>query len=382
MRKGGWRYPNFSSHPGFVPVDPDKVRFVQERIAGGAAPSSIVPESAQVAAQIALGKASKDTAQRFAGLVNYQPGTKGTMPMGLGYVQAARIGSLVLPEWQSPKEKASYPVTGTEKLVTNDKKVGINGSVDEIDGAITWPTLELGGYGAKVYIDDREREEAAGNMPPGMTIDAWKLDMVQTSTETLKERHQATFVKATGNYASGSHYTTLSGSTQWSHASGVPIDDIAGKRRTVTKASLGDVDLFWLTEDSFTAIRKNPQVIAAVQYTGTRELPGTMISAGTLVALFNMNIAIAGARGATAPGGTVSEFWGQDAGILCTGGGNPMNVRFGITVTKTGWPVVLIDREPNRGLKGSDKVQYADEWGIQSIKNSAGFLWINASTAY
>ena len=42
-----------------------------------------------------------------------------------------------------------------------------------------------------------------------------------------------------GNYASGTYYTTLSGSTQWSHASGVMIDDVAGRKRTVAKGEIG-----------------------------------------------------------------------------------------------------------------------------------------------
>lgn len=370
-KRGRWRYRSIQDHPNFMGIDPEKVDFMRKRIAEKM-PSGILDE---------------ETRAQFASPGQYRPTTRAMFPAGLGYVQAPYIGSLVLPEWEStpvggrPKNQASYPVTGTERYEINDKPLAPGAEPDSVDIVVSFATITLEEYGGTVMVTDLERDEAAGNLA-NLDLDTYKLGVVQTQTETLKEKHQATAVKTTGNYASGTYYTTLSGSTQWSHASGTMIDDVAGRKRTVAKGCFEEADLLWLSPDAFTAARKNAQVLAAVQYGGDKIAPGTMVPPATLVALFNMNIAIGGARNATTPGGTPSEIWGQDAGIVCTGNGQLLGVRFGVTGGSQAYPYQATERKALVAGRGGDKSIYTDAWKTKIVKSTAGFLWVNASAAY
>lgn len=370
-QRGTWRYNSIADHPEYVPIDPEKVAFMRKRISERM-PTGVVSDAVR---------------ETFAAPAQYRPATRSMFPGGLGYVQTAYIGSLVLPEWQAqpvggrPKEQASYPVTGTEKFTINDREIGPGEKPDRVDIAVSFTALTLKVYGGSVMVEDRERDEAAGNLA-GLDLDMYKLGVIETATNTLKEKHQATLVKTTGNYSSGTYYTTLSGSTQWSHASGVAIDNIAGAKRTVAKGALEDPDLLWLSPDAFTALRKNAQVLTAVQYGGDKVSPGTMVPPSTLVALFGLNIAIGGARNATTPGGAVSEIWGQDAGLVCTAPGQMLGVRFGVTATSTAYPYQATERQGLIGGRGGDESVYTDAWKVAVVKNTAGYLWVNASTAY
>lgn len=365
--RSGWRFLNLSEHPNFVPVDMDKVRHVQKALAEGKVPTNVLPAEVQLAA-----------------VGSYLPPQKEIAPIALGYVQGAPIGSLVLPEFTSNKRKAAIPTLGAEKFAVNDKPIGTGGSVDEVDTSIDWLEVEVKAYGGKTYVDDDERDEAAGNLPPGVSVEGIKIDRLVTAYDTLKEQHQATFVRTTSNYATSpsNFYDTLAGPTQWSHKDSTPITDWATKRRLIQKNGLSDPDLGWLSGDALLALRMNPQILETVKYTGTQDKPGNMVPIDVLVALFGMNLAVASMVSAAYPGATAAELWGQDAGMVCTGRGQVVGLRFGATATHSKYPFESIERDGERGGRGSDRIRHSDAWGLKSLKTNCGFLWVNASEAY
>lgn len=377
-KQGRFTYQNFSDHPNFVPIDPDKVDFIQKRL--DELPEAVLPESTRAKFR----ELRQIQEQTLAALGNYRPATRAMFPGGIGYVQAPLVGSLVVPEWTDTsgnKEQASYPVCGTERFVINTKKIGISSDADLIDVGITFSSITVDVYGHKVRADAREVSEAAGNHA-GLSVDAYKIGVADDATKTTKEYLQAQLVRTSGNYASSTYYATKSGSTQWSHASGTPVDDIAGARRTVFKGSLGQVDLTWMSGDAFTAFRRNAQVLASVTGLGSMDRPATMLSAESCVALLGMNLVIADAHYAATPGGTVAQIWGQDAGVVCTNPGSPIGVRFGVTATTSAYPYVASDAKPTSGGRGVTEYLVTDGFTPTVTKNTGGFLFINASAAY
>ncbi|MDP2317459.1 MAG: hypothetical protein Q8P41_31535 [Pseudomonadota bacterium] len=361
----GWRYLHLSDHPNFVPVDPDRVRHVQKALADGKIPSSVIPTDVQLAA-----------------VGSYLPPQKEIAPLALGYVQGVPIGSLVIPEFTSLKRKAAIPSFGAEKFAVNDKPIGTGGSVDDVDTSISWLETAIEAYGGKTYVDDDERDEAAGNLPPGISVEGVKLDRLVTSYDTLKEKHQATFARNTANYATSpsNFFDTLAATTQWTHADSTPVTDWARARRKIQKYGLTDVDLGWLSGDAATALRMNPQILAAVKWTG--EKPGNMVPIDFLVALFGMNLAVASMVASAYPGETPSELWGQDAGMVATGRGQVLGRRFAATATHAKYPYESVERDGDRGGRGSDRIRHSDAWGLKSLATNAGYLFINAAEAY
>ncbi len=346
----------------FTEVDPELVTFIRNKLKEGAIPTSIVPAEVQ----------------HFAAIGNYQPATRTTLPMALGYVQAPFIGSELLPEFVGgADEQASYPTFGFEKFYAAGDAVAMAGELQESDVTVTWTTVALDVYGKKAYVDRRERS-AAVTLPIG--IDAYKMAVIETQVKTQKEKAQADFMRSTGNYLSSTYYSTLSGSTQWSHASGVPITDVVTKSDVIRQAVRVSPDVFWTGERGLQALRRNAQVIESVKYTGTRGLPGNMVPIDTLVALFGKTIVIGGAGGTTTPGGTsATDLWDDDAGLVCTGLSQVEAVRFGITVGSAGYPNIRTFPDENRGAKGSDAMTYSDAWKLKSIKNTAAYLWADVT---
>lgn len=368
----GWRYRRLSDHPDFRPVDPDFVKFVQQRLANGSVPSSVLSSDARAVVE-----------ERLAAATKYLPPQATVTPFGLGVVQTPLIGSLVLPEWQSNKRKAAIPVFNADKFAVNDKKLSTGAEPDEVDTSIDWLEVSVEAYGGKTYVDDDERDEAAGNLPPGVSVEGVKLDRLVTAYDTLKEKHQATFVRTVGNYATapGNFYEVCAGASQWSHLDADPLAQWIKATRWIEKYGLGVADRGWLSADSFMALRTNKQIIETVKYTGTRDLPGNMVPVETLVALLGVDLVIARALAADYPGATPSELWGQDAGLVATGQGRTVARRFGVTATHVKYPYEAIERDGDRGGRGSDRLRHSDAWGVKGLNNNCGWLWQNAAAS-
>lgn len=366
----GWRYRRLSDHPDFRPVDPDFVRFVQTRLANGAVPSNVLPSEARAIVE-----------ERLAAATKYLPPQATVTPFGLGVVQTERIGSLILPEYQSSKRKAAIPVFGAEKFAVNDKELSTGAEPDEVDTSIDWLEVAVKAYGGKTYVDDDERDEAAGNLPPGVSVEGIKLERLTTSYDTLKEKHQATFVRSTSNYATtpGNFFDVCAGASQWSHPDSDPLTQWVKAIRWIEKYGLGVGDRGWLSADSFMALRKNKQIIEAVKFTGTRDLPGNMVPLETLVALLGVDLVVARALSADYPGATPAELWGQDAGLVASGQGRTVARRFGVTATHVKYPYESIERDGDRGGRGSDRLRHSDAWGIKGLNNNCGWLFQNAA---
>jgi phage I-like protein len=318
--------------------------------------------------------------QRFAALSSFQPAARTTLPMGLGFYQAPFIGTEILQEFVGgPDERAAWPTYGLEKFDGSTKAVGIGATPAESDLLVTWNTVNLQVYARTINIDRRSRA-ASVTLPEG--LDTTAAENVRTQVETGKEQAIAAFMNTTANYLDSGFYTTLSGANQWSHASGVPLTNIPNAMAHVRKAVRTWPDLLVLSADAFIAIRRNPQVLSAVQYTGTLARPGQMVPIETLIALFGMSVVVGEAGGGVLPDGSdVADVWGQDAYIVVTGSGKVVAPRFGALITAGGYPKVRMWPREDRGANGADAITFSDAWNPFSVAKGAAYHWINASAA-
>ena len=342
-------------------LDLDLIKKVHEAMKSGKIPDNVFPG-----------------VQRFAALSSFQPSARTTLPMGLGFYQAPFIASEILQEFVGgPDERAAWPTYGLEKFDGSHNAVGIGATPAESDLLVTWNAVNLKVFARTVNIDRRSRA-ASVTLPEG--LDTTAADNVRTQVETGKEEDVALFMNTDANYLDSSFYTTLSGATQWSNASGVPLTNIPNAMAHVRKAVRTWPDLLVLSADAFIAIRRNPQVLAAVQYTGTLARPGQMVPIETLIALFGMSVVVGEAGGGLLPDGSdVSDVWGQDAYIVVTGTGKVVAPRFGALITAGGYPKVRMWPREDRGATGSDAITFSDAWAAFSVAKGAAYHWKNAS---
>lgn len=312
--------------------------------------------------------------QTAASLSNYQPSTVSTMG-GVGYMQSGFIGSQLLPEViASPdgQEQASFPVFGKEMFFSADDVVAVSGAVKRSDLAITWTTAKLDVHAKEAYLDAREQRAAQA---VGIDIAAQKVALARTQVETRKEVLAATLLTTTANYASATYYGTLSGTTQWSHASSAPLTAIEAKKEVVRAAIGVRPNVLWLSPTAYAALRFNAQIIGIVNGGSTKANPGAPVGADVLAAILGLNIFVGDAVKTTTVGGASSDVWNDCAGLLYVGGNDLMSPKFGATFTAGGFPKVVNFRDETQGAEGSEVYRYADCYAHIVTLNTAGYLW-------
>ena len=329
-----------------------------------------------------------ETIQRFAGIADFQPAARTTIPMGLGYMQADFVGDDALPVFVGGADEAyAWPEYSFEKFAALAEKAGIVGGPVWSSLNIVWHRGTLDKYPVGTKVDRRLRA-ASVTLPEG--IDTTVLTNLKSQVGTSREVAQHTFLATNGNYFDSTYYPTIS--PQWSAAdspasyAGLPINDVTKGVAHVRVAVRTAPDLLILSYNAALSMRKNQQVIDTVRYTGTMERPGTMVSNATLAALFagmfNLRIVVAEAGSASLPSGLpVSDVWGNDAWLVCTGQGQVIAPRFGITAVAAGSPKVRAFPEELLGADGTDSVVVTDSWSIAAVNNKAAYWMKSASAA-
>lgn len=354
-----------------IPVDQDVVDFLKKRTTRGDIPGAVInPEI-----------------QRFASITDFQPSARTTLPMALGYFQSEFVGDEALPVFVGgADEKAAWPELFFEKFAAVAAAAGFLGSPTETSLNVTWHTVTLDKYPVRGNIDRRARA-ASITLPRG--IDTIMLENLKSQVGVTKETAQASFLTTNGNYFDSSYYPSV---TAWSSAGtpaayvSLPIEDIYKGMQHVRVGVRAWPDLLLLSPAAAAALRKNQQIIDTVRFTGSKADPGTGVSNQTIAALFaglfNLTIVVGEAGTASLPSGSpVSDVWGLDAWLLCTGKGQIEAPRMGMTVGAAGSPRVRAFPAEHLGADGADAIVYTDAWQIVSISKKAGYRMVGASAA-
>lgn len=310
-----------------------------------------------------------------AALSNYQPSTRAALPGGVGYSQSPFIATTLLPEvLASPDglEQASYPTWGKEAFFVADDIVAISAQPKATDLAVSWTNTTLDVHAKEAAID--EREMAAANAV-NINIVSQKTELCRTQVETRREYLGANLLTTTSNYASSSHYETLGGTGQWSHASSAPIAAIINKAEFIRSTIGRRPNFLWLSPTAFKALRFHASITDLIKYTGQKGSPGAPASIETLAALFNMNVVVGDAVYTSSMGGAFSDVWNDCAGLVYVESPDIVSPKFGMCLTSAGYPQVMQYRDDKRGARGSEVVRYIDAYKFVVALSSAGYLW-------
>lgn len=350
--------------PGFRVQDPDYVKWATKAL-------SQIPE---IAGQLDL---MKKVEARLAGMPNFVAPRRFPVPMGISLgPQQAMIGNRIFPRFSSgPDEKGYYPKYGSEGLFVDPKgsKLVMGEGVKRMDVKIEFGEVKTEIKGREVLTENREQSTAAAVL--NINLEAYKLDRAQASLAAEEENDYATLALNTASYASGFSETCV-GPTQWSHKDSMPVNVFWQRRREVFLKTLQDPDLFAMGGDTEATLMVNPQILnfANIAKTGTgRAVP---VTRDFLAALFQIELAVGNAAMTPALNSSAdpTQIWDDFAGIYCTGPNSIVAPRFGVSVSREGYPDLLPYRDDRVGT-GANVLKWMDSWYPVVTKNNAGYLW-------
>lgn len=308
-------------------------------------------------------------------LSDVQPLNNSFLPGGVAYEQNGFIGSQLLPEVSASPDgtlKATYFTFGKEGLLNAKDEVGMYGEHQRADLGLSQANITLVKHGMSAWIDPDERSAAAAI---GVNIDDAKAKVIRTQVETRKEALAAALLTATGSYASATHYETLTGTNQWSHAASDPLNAINTKIELLRSILGKRPNVLWMAPAAANALRLNPKLISYVSGGATKQNPSVPISTEMLGSILGVRVLVGESIAATTAGGTVSDIWGDYAGLLFVGGTGMYDLKFGCTLVSSGYPLQRVERDPHKGSKGIDVLYYDDAYTHAVQLNTAGYLW-------
>lgn len=316
----------------------------------------------------------------FAGdLSSYQPDTLGTMGYSIGFTQSEFIGGYVLPDVPcGPNEEGSYQEWDKDAFFVSDDVVPIRGSVRSADSANGWNKVTLRVHGRKTEIDPREIRAAAA---AGVNLVENRYRLPQSKVELWKEYQKALLVTTTTSYASASHYQTLSGTGQWTHASSDPLNEVWDKIEFVRSQIGKRPTTLWLGPKPGKALTLHPTLRALIAYGASKGAPAAPLALETLALMFKLQVVQGDAvvKLGMEPTTGFTDVWGDNAGLSFNGPADVTSPKFGMCAVSDDYPKVIDYRNEDAGGEGSLGIKYLDCYEVVATMKAAGYWWADVS---
>lgn len=193
------------------------------------------------------------------------------------------------------------------KAAPTDDRLGERGQSKEVEYEMDRKTYDTEGHGLKYFISDEILNAADAVVRPRMR---WTRALM-TQLMVVREIAAQAAVEAA---ATGSH--TSSPGNKWDDATnGEPIKDIDDAITVIENDAGFTPNVLALGSDVWRAMRRHPDFLDAIKYTGTNEVPANLARQG-LMALFDLDdVVVANSRKNTAVEGqtkSLSRIWGED----------------------------------------------------------------------
>lgn len=208
-----------------------------------------------------------------------------------------------------------------------------------------------------------------------------EMDLGKTVTEFLTglqlinfEKRVATLLTTTANYLSSSHYSTLSGSTQWSDFVNSDPEAAVETAREVVALAAGEPNVIAMSIATWRKIRQHPQIRALIKATDNKLLTDELMPPS----LFGLQLVVAGCRNVSSlPGATetLARIWSDYVWIgLVNTKPRPdkRELSFGYTIQAKGRNVETYIDEPRKSEVVRVMHGITDE---KVVCNSAGYLY-------
>lgn len=293
----------------------------------------------------------------------------------IGFKNDDLVADRVLPRMPVAKQEYKY-MTLTERDMYSipETAVGRKGVPSEVNfgGAEVTGTCE--NYALKESVPQGDVENADSRYDPlGRAAEG-----VQALLDLSREKRTADLVFAAGNFPTGNK-ATLSGTTQWSHASSDPVNAILA----ALDIPLVRPNVMVLGQEVWTKLRQHAKIIAAVSMTGGNAATGGVAMRQAVAELFELDEIIVGKSWLnTAKKGQANSFsrvWGKHAALLrrdMTPNANRINT-FGFTASWMG-PTAYRWFDPDPGVGGATVVKVGDSTDEVICASGLGYLFTDA----
>lgn len=305
---------------------------------------------------------------RFTAIGGLQPTAGGPVAQQVGWLQSQFIGQYMAPDVIGGRnQQLVWMEFGDDALVAGDDVVGFNGDVKPVDAATTLHTEAVLTHGRSTLIDVGEARIAAA---AGINLVQIKSAQPKRLVELGKEIAIAAFFKDTGNYASASHYTTLSGTDQFNHDDCDAIKILRQYMLQVSGACGQRPNRIGIGTDAMESLCWNKKLLELLSKANTLG-NGIPVVAQTIAYLLQAEVYVGDAIFRAAAGAASERVWGDNVFMAYVGDAGMENPKFAATAVSPDFPKV-IPMTSNKGLEGGQKINYGDCYKTYSCWKTAG----------
>ena len=292
--------------------------------------------------------------------------------ISIAYRNTSFIADKVFPRIPVGTQEFSYLKHAVaDGFTVPNTLVGRKGAVNEIEFSATELESATKDYGLEDAVPEADiiNARSIGFDPVGSSVERLT-DLILLD----RERRVATAAFTTSNFTS-SYFATLSGTTQWSHASSDPVNAIL----TALDVPMVRPNAMVMGRAVWTKVRQHAKVVAAVFGNGGNASAGGMVSQQAFADLFELDEVIVGESfyNSAKPGqtATMARVWGKSALLFYR---NPTaqpkkGMTFGFTAQwggriATSWPDKKI------GLRGGTRVRVGE--GVKELITCADAAYL------
>lgn len=296
--------------------------------------------------------------------------------IALSYRNSELIADRVFPRVAAHDEFRYTKFTQSEGFTVPDVKIGRKSEANEVEFGGTEVTDSTVDYGLRdaVPLADLRKAESTKFDPMGNASMG-----IARLVDLARELRCATLAFTAANYATG-YKATLSGTSQWSHASSSPVTAILA----ALDSMLMRANKIVMGQAVWTALRQHAKVVEAIKQSGAGTNASGVVARQAVAELLEVQEIIVGsgwqntaAKGATP---TFARVWGKHCALIYTEPvfGTENVTTFGFTAESGGGKRVRDWFDAERGADGSQVVQLVDTVKEVMPATDLGYLFTDA----
>jgi hypothetical protein len=293
----------------------------------------------------------------------------------VAYRNGAYIADQVLPRLTPMLTKREFKFWRFgfgEAITLPDTRVGRKGQPTEVEFSFTETPSMVEDFGLDDFIPVDDMMNAPASYNPRTFAAQRLMDLILLD----REQRVASTVFSLATYPAANR-VTLSGTSQWSHASSTPIAAIMD----AMDAMVMRPNVMVIGQRAWTQLRRNPQILQAISISGTSQGAASRQAVQELLELDEIVIGSAYVNTAR-PGQPVSQvrLWGNHAALIHRA---PMATSLQGLPT-FGWTAQYGTRisgaidEPKRGLRGGTTVRAGESVREVIAASDLGYFFQNA----
>lgn len=297
--------------------------------------------------------------------------------VAIAYRNRALVADAVLPRVPVGTSEFKYMKYNKDDAFTiPDTKIGRKSEANVVETGGTEVTASTVDYALKDVVPLTDIQ----NAPPGYDPMSRASEFITDLLDLDRELRVATMVNTAANYATANK-VTLSGTSQWSHASSDPLDAILA----VMDSMILRPNVAVMGAEVWTKLRTHAKIVAAIygrSGAGAASAAAGAVSRQAVAELLELDDIIVGQsfvntakKGQTA---SFSKAWGKHCALLHR---NPLA---GTSGTTYGFTASFMGREardwfdPKLGRLGSQVLQVSDSVKEVISANDLGYLFTDA----